>query len=59
LRDRVAEQQRIMGANGKEIIADPTIALKALSHSNATLSFQDIARFLSTRTQDAAQLPRR
>jgi ATP-dependent exoDNAse (exonuclease V) alpha subunit len=38
LADRVAEQQRIMAANGKEIIADPTIALKALSHSNATFS---------------------
>jgi Ti-type conjugative transfer relaxase TraA len=55
LADRVAEQQRIMGANGKEIIADPTIALKALSHGNATFSHQDIARFLNTRTQDAAQ----
>lgn len=55
LADRVAEQQRIMGANGKEIIADPTIALKALSHSNATFSHQDIARFLNTRTQDATQ----
>jgi Ti-type conjugative transfer relaxase TraA len=55
LADRVAEQQRIMGANGQEIIADPTIALKALSHSNATFSHQDIARFLNTRTQDAEQ----
>jgi Ti-type conjugative transfer relaxase TraA len=55
LADRVAEQQRIMGANGKEIIADPGIALKALSHSNATFSHQDIARFLNTRTQDAEQ----
>jgi Ti-type conjugative transfer relaxase TraA len=55
LADRVAEQQRIMGANGNEIIADATIALKALSHSNATFSHQDIARFLNTRTQDAAQ----
>jgi Ti-type conjugative transfer relaxase TraA len=55
LADRVAEQERIMGANGKEIIADPTIALKALSHSNATFSHQDIARFLNTRTQDAEQ----
>ena len=55
LADRVAEQQRIMGANGKQIIANPIIALKALSHSNATFSHQDIARFLNTRTQDAAQ----
>jgi Ti-type conjugative transfer relaxase TraA len=55
LRDRVAEQERIMGANGLSIIEDPTIALKALSHSNATFSHQDIARFLNRRTQDAAQ----
>ena len=55
LADRVAEQQRIMGANGKEIIADPTIALKALSHGNAAFSHQDIARFLNTRTKDAEQ----
>ena len=55
LADRVAEQQRIMGANGQEIIADPTIALKALSHGNATFSHQDIARFLNTHTQDAEQ----
>jgi len=55
LADRVAEQERIMGANGLMIIEDPTIALKALSHSNATFSHQDIARFLNTRTQDAAQ----
>jgi Ti-type conjugative transfer relaxase TraA len=55
LADRVAEQQRVMGANGKEIIADPTIALKALSHGNATFSHQDIARFLNTHTQDSEQ----
>jgi len=55
LADRVAEQERIMGANGLMIIEDPAIALKALSHSNATFSHQDIARFLNTRTQDAAQ----
>ena len=55
LADRVAEQQRVMGANGKEIIANPTVALKALSHSNATFSHQDIARFLNTHTQDSDQ----
>jgi Ti-type conjugative transfer relaxase TraA len=55
LADRVAEQQRVMAANGLSIIADPTIALKALSHSNATFSHQDIARFLNTHTQDAEQ----
>jgi Ti-type conjugative transfer relaxase TraA len=55
LADRVAEQQRVMGANGKAIIADPSIALKALSHSNATFSHHDIARFLNTRTEGPTQ----
>jgi Ti-type conjugative transfer relaxase TraA len=55
LADRVAEQERIAGANGLQIIEDPTIALKALSHTNATFSHHDIARFLHTRTGNADQ----
>ncbi len=55
LADRVAEQQRIAGANGVQIIADPTIALKALSHQNATFTHHDVARFLHTRTDNAEQ----
>jgi hypothetical protein len=55
LADRVAEQQRIAGANGLQIIDEPTIALKALSHANATFSHHDIARFLHTRTENAEQ----
>jgi Ti-type conjugative transfer relaxase TraA len=55
LADRVAEQHRIAGANGEQIIAEPSIALKALSHSNATFTHHDIAKFLHTRTHDAEQ----
>jgi Ti-type conjugative transfer relaxase TraA len=55
LADRVAEQQRIAGANGTQIIAEPAIALKALSHSNATFTHHDVARFLHTRTTSAEQ----
>jgi ATP-dependent exoDNAse (exonuclease V) alpha subunit len=55
LADRVAEQQRIAQANGTQIIAEPSIALKALSHSNATFTHHDIAKFLHTRTNDAEQ----
>jgi Ti-type conjugative transfer relaxase TraA len=55
LADRVAEQQRIAGANGAQIIAEPTIALKALSHQNATFTHHDVARFLHTRTDNADQ----
>jgi Ti-type conjugative transfer relaxase TraA len=55
LADRVAEQHQIAQANGTQIIAEPTIALKALSHSNATFTHHDIAKFLHTRTNDAEQ----
>jgi Ti-type conjugative transfer relaxase TraA len=55
LADRISEQQRIAGANGEQIIAEPAIALKALSHSNATFSHHDVARFLHTRTENAEQ----
>jgi Ti-type conjugative transfer relaxase TraA len=55
LSERVAEQQRIAGANGVQILQDPGIALKALTHGQATFSHQDIARFLHTRTDGAEQ----
>jgi len=55
LADRVAEQRRIARANGEEIIADPSIVLKALVHSNATCTHHDIARFLHTRTSTTEQ----
>jgi len=55
LADRIEEQQRIAGANGVQILADPGIALKALTHGQATFSHHDIARFLHTRTENAEQ----
>jgi len=55
LADRVAEQQQIMGANGKQILNDPGLALKALTHGQATFTHHDIARFLNTRTDGAEQ----
>jgi Ti-type conjugative transfer relaxase TraA len=58
LADRVAEQQRIAGANGREIIAEPDLALKALSRTHATFSRRDLARFLHTRTDSAEQFQR-
>jgi Ti-type conjugative transfer relaxase TraA len=55
LSDRVTEQQQIMAANGAQILMDPGLALKALSHGQATFTQQDIARFLNTRTDGAEQ----
>ncbi len=58
LADRIEEQQRIAGANGVQILADPSIALKAMTHSQATFSHHDLARFLHTRTDGAEQFDR-
>jgi hypothetical protein len=38
-----------------QILADPTIALKPMTHSQATFSHHDLARFLHTRTDGAEQ----
>jgi Ti-type conjugative transfer relaxase TraA len=53
--DRVAEQRRIAYENGERIIADPTVALKALTHYQATFTDHDLAKFLHTRTDGAEQ----
>jgi len=58
LADRIEEQRRIAGANGVQILADPSIALKAMTHSQATFSHHDLARFLHTRTDGAEQFER-
>ena len=53
--ERVAEQHQIAGENGSLIIADPNVAIKALTHYQATFSERDIAKFLHTRTDSAEQ----
>ena len=53
--ERVAEQHQIAGENGSLIIADPNVAIKALTHYQATFTEHDIAKFLHTRTDSAEQ----
>jgi Ti-type conjugative transfer relaxase TraA len=53
--DRVAEQREIARENGERILIDPKIALKGLTHGQATFSRQDLAKFLHTRTDGADQ----
>jgi Ti-type conjugative transfer relaxase TraA len=53
--ERIAEQREIARENGDRILQDPAVALKALTHGQATFSHQDIARFLHTRTDGAGQ----
>ncbi|MGB6450228.1 MAG: MobQ family relaxase [Steroidobacteraceae bacterium] len=48
--ERVAEQSRIAEENGERILADPTIALRAITYSQATFTEHDLAKFLHTRT---------
>ena len=53
--DRIAEQQRIAKENGELILADPSVVLHALAQQRATFTHHDIAKYLHTRTGDAAQ----
>lgn len=53
--ERVAEQRSIASENGARILADPNVAVKGLTHYQATFTEHDIARFLNTRTDGAEQ----
>ncbi len=55
VKDRIAEQERIAAENGAAIIADPTVALHAITHQRATFTERDLAKWLHTRTHGAAQ----
>ena len=55
LAERVAEQRAISAENGQRIIEDPGLALKALTHHQATFTERDVARFLNTRTDGLEQ----
>lgn len=55
LTERVLEQREIARENGEKIIADPTIALTAVTYNRATFGERDISNFLSTRTDGSAQ----
>ncbi|HVA19119.1 MAG TPA: Ti-type conjugative transfer relaxase TraA, partial [Solirubrobacteraceae bacterium] len=52
---RVAEQRAIAAENGQRVLADPQIALKALTHHQATFTELDIAKWLHGRTDGAEQ----
>ena len=53
--ERVAEQREIARENGERIIADPSLALRSLTHMQATFTHRDVAKFLHTRTDGAEQ----
>jgi Ti-type conjugative transfer relaxase TraA len=53
--DRVLEQRAIARENGERIIAAPQLALSGLTHSQATFTHHDLARYLNSRTEGAEQ----
>jgi Ti-type conjugative transfer relaxase TraA len=44
--ERIEEHRAIAARNGARIIADPTIALDAITHQQATFTNRDLARFV-------------
>jgi Ti-type conjugative transfer relaxase TraA len=53
--ERVAEQRETARENGEKIMADPRVALKALTHMHATFTERDLAKWLHSRTEGAEQ----
>ena len=53
--ERVVEQREIAAENGRRIIEDPRVALRALTHTQATFTKRDIAKYLHGRTDGAEQ----
>jgi len=55
LTERLAEQRLIAKANGEAMLEDPAVALRALTHQWPTFTHHDLAQFLRSRTDGAAQ----
>jgi Ti-type conjugative transfer relaxase TraA len=55
LAEKVAEQRAIAAENGQRIIQDPSRALTAITHTQATFTQRDIAKYLHTHTDGAEQ----
>lgn len=52
---RLADHQRIARENGVRLLADPTIALHAITRQQSTFTHHDLARFINRHTADADQ----
>jgi len=53
--ERADEHQAIARRNGARILADPALALAALTRQQSTFTRRDLARFVSAHTADATQ----
>jgi ATP-dependent exoDNAse (exonuclease V) alpha subunit len=56
MQDRRAEQREIARENGDAILQDPSLAIRALTRQRSIFTREDLIRFLTPRTGDAAQL---
>lgn len=52
---RIEDHLRIARENGERILADPNIALNAITRQQSTFTHQDLARFINRHTADAEQ----
>jgi len=55
LAEKVAEQREIAAENGRRILDDPSLALHAITHTQATFTARDIAKYLHPRTDGVEQ----
>jgi len=53
--ERLAEHADIARANGENIVADPNIALNAMTHQQATFTMRDLAMFAHRHSADKEQ----
>ncbi len=58
VQDRISDQRRIAHENGAMILADPTVALRALTHQKPIFSRHEMERFLRSRTGSVGQFER-
>lgn len=56
--ERLEDHRRIARENGDKIIADPRIALDAITHSQATFTRQDLAKFIHRHSDGKDQFDR-
>ena len=53
--ERADEHRAIARRNGERLLADPDLALQALTQQQSTFSRPDLARLVDRQTEDAAQ----
>ncbi|MDT8873497.1 hypothetical protein RAA17_26165 [Komagataeibacter rhaeticus] len=53
--ERVADHLEIARRNGERLLAEPHVALEALTRQQSTFTRQDLARFVDRHTADAEQ----